>query len=71
MSSRPLLPWLEPGRIKAKTAAVLASRSSRAIVSRAAADEVVALAAGPESHVFALTGGQYSLIDLVVAALAR
>ena len=71
MSAGPILPWLEPGKIKAKTAAVLASRSSRAMVSRAAADDVIALASEPDSHVFALTGGQYSLIDLVVAALDR
>jgi len=64
-------PWLAPDQIEAKSARHLALRQSRAGAALGAATAVVAELGGEGSHVFALTKGQFSMIDAIAACLDR
>ncbi len=62
-------PWLSPDRITAGCARKIDARRSAAGYALASARDVVSVLDGDGSHVFALTKGKFSMIDVVRACL--
>jgi hypothetical protein len=68
-AKKPIVPFLSPDKITAATASAHKRRDAAHVKTISYARDLIGLASGDDGHVFALTMGQCSQIDLIEAAM--